>query len=89
MHMSSSNGITKQQENTVTVKNGKGTKTVKLNVNGKTRKTTRTLTEDNIQCIKNHQFIPGLFSECLHDANLRIAESNTRRSSKKKGKAKK
>lgn len=85
MHVSSLNGKTKQQENIVNIKNSKGTKTVKLTENGKTRKTTRTLTEDNIQCIKKHQFIPGLFSDCLRDANLRLAASNTRRSSKKKG----
>ena len=86
MHVSSMNGNTKRQENIVTIKNGKGTKTVKVTQNGKTRKSTRTLTEDNINCIKNHQFIPGLFSDCLHDANLRLATSNTRRATKKKGK---
>jgi hypothetical protein len=89
MHVSSMNGETKQQENIVNIKNGKGTKTVKLTENGKTRKTTKTLTEDNINCIRNHQFIPGLFSDCLRDANLRLAASNTRRRSKKKGTAKK
>ena len=89
MHFSSINGNTRQQENIVNIKNNKGTKTVKLTENGKTRKATRTLTEDNITCIRKHQFIPGLFSDCLADVNLRLSSSNTRRSTKKKGKAKK
>lgn len=87
MHFRAMNGTTKQQENIVNIKNNKGTKTVKVTENGKTRKSTRTLTEDNINCIRKHQFIPGLFSDCLRDANLRLAVSNTRRATKKKGKA--
>ncbi len=89
MHYSSVNGVSRQQENIVNVKNGKGTKTVKIVQNGKTKKATRKLTDDNIQCIQKHQFIPGLFSDCLNDVNLRLGSSNTRRSTKKKGKAKK
>ncbi len=89
VHYSSVNGESRQQENIVNVKNGKGTKTVKITQNGKTKKVSRQLTDDNIQCIRNHQFIPGLFSDCLKDANLRLSSSNTRRSKKKKGKAKK
>ncbi len=89
VHFSSMNGQTRKQENIVNITNGKGTKTVKITQNGKTRKVTRTLTEDNMNCIKNHKFIPGLFSDCLADVNVRLSASNTRRATKKKGKAKK
>lgn len=83
------NGVKREQENIVNIRNGKGTKTVKVRENGKTRKVSRQLTDKNIQCIRRHQFIPGLFSDCLTDVNLRLGSSNTRRSTKKKGKAKK
>lgn len=89
MHFSSMNGVKREQENIVNIRNGKGTKTVKVRENGKTRKVSRQLTDKNIQCIRRHQFIPGLFSDCLTDVNLRLGSSNTRRSTKKKGKAKK
>lgn len=89
VHYSSVNGESRQQENTVNISKGKGTKTVKVTQNGKTRKTSRKLTDNDIECIRRHQFIPGLFSDCLTDVNVRLASSNTRRSSKKKGKAKK
>ncbi len=89
VHFSSMNGQTRKQENIVNISKGKGTKTVKITQNGKTRKATRTLTEDNMRCIENHQFIPGLFSDCLTDVNVRLSKSNTRRSSKKKGATKK
>ena len=89
MHFSSVNGETRKQENIVNITNGKGTKTVRINQNGKTRKVTRKLTDENIECIRKHQFIPGLFNDCLQDVNVRLSASNTRRSSKKKGKTNK
>jgi hypothetical protein len=89
VHYSSVNGESRQQENIVNISKGKGTKTVKITQNGKTRKATRQLTDKDIGCIRNHQFIPGLFADCLNDVNVRLPSSNTRRSSKKKGKGKK
>lgn len=88
---SSVNGKSVQRENSVQIKNGKGTKSVTITENGKTRKSTHKLSPSEVQSICNRQFIPGLFSPCYKEANssksstVRSRKSRTRRTTKKKG----
>ena len=48
----------------VRVENGKGTKTLVVKKNGKTRKTTEKLSKAEIKNIKAHKFMPHLFRKC-------------------------
>lgn len=60
-HTAINNGTKTTKKNTVTVKNGKGTKTVTVKENGRTRKSMKPLTPKEIRSIQKSQFIPGLF----------------------------
>lgn len=89
---SSVNGKTVKRENSVSIQNGKGTKTVTLTEDGKTKTSTHKLTPTEVNAICNRQFIPGLFSPCFKEANsqtrsskARPTKSTTRRTTKKKG----
>jgi hypothetical protein len=57
-------GVTKI--NSVTIKNNKGKKEVKLlNKSGRvTKKKSKSLTKKELYCIKKCRFVPGLFSDC-------------------------
>jgi hypothetical protein len=63
IHTTVKNGTKTTSNNIVKVKNGKGTKTVMLKENGRTRKSIKPLTPKEIRSIKNSQFIPGLFTK--------------------------
>jgi hypothetical protein len=88
------NGVKKSKRNTVNISNGKGTKTVELTENGKTRKSTKKLSNAEIQKIQKNEFIPGLFKEC-HDClntstgGSRSSGTQTRRNTKKKSRSRK
>jgi hypothetical protein len=87
---SSMNGKSVQRENSVHIKNGKGTKSVKITEDGKTKVSTHKLTPTEVKSICNRQFIPGLFAPCYKQANsqtrkARSSKGTTRRTSKKKG----
>ena len=84
VHFTSMNGKTHRVENIVNIKNGKGTKTVVMSNNGQTKKVSKKLTKDNVKCIRNHQFIPGLFQDCMKTINARLQKSTTRRHTKKR-----
>jgi hypothetical protein len=91
------NGRQMTKKNIVNIENGKGVKTVEVTQNGKTRKSTKKLTNAEIQKIQKNQFIPGLFKPCYNCINTRQAlrqasrqtTNQTRRNSKKKGESRK
>ena len=93
VHHIEENGHTKTKKNTVSISNGKGTKTVELSENGKTRKNTKKLSPQEVERIKKNEFIPGLFKPCYDCLNTkggsRLSSKQTRRSSKKKGRSRK
>ena len=61
-----SNLPAKTVRNIVTVKNGKGTKSIEEYVNGKLKKRgTKRLSVNEIRNIKDRKFMPGLFKDCL------------------------
>lgn len=78
------NGTHKVKKNIVSIENGKGSKTVEITENGKTRKNTKKLKSAEIQKILTNQFIPGLFKPCYDCLNSRSSSAQTRRSTKKK-----
>jgi hypothetical protein len=84
IHQIQENGKKKTRKNIVAIKNGKGTKTVEINENGKVRKSTKNLSALEIESIQNSQFIPGLFKPCYDCLNTRSQRNQTRRNTKKK-----
>jgi hypothetical protein len=87
VHQVEENGHIKTKKNIVNISNGKGTKTVEVIENGKTRKNTKKLSKEEVAKIQKNEFIPGLFKPC-YDC-LRSPSTQTRRSSKKKGSSRK
>ena len=84
VHEMEENGVQQLKKNTVNIENGKGTKTVEVTKNGKTRKVTHKLTPSQVKKIQSNQFIPGLFKSCHDCLNTRLPSAQTRRNSKKK-----
>ena len=80
------NGQKTTRQNSVKIRNGKGQKMVVVKENNKTRRSARPLTEKEINCIRQGQFIPGLFRDCQPQRHqrTRTPHSQTRRNSKKK-----
>ena len=64
-HMSKVDGKTQTRKNIVKIRNGKGTKTVVIMRDGKTKKSTHKLKPSEVRKIQKNQFIPGLFKPCL------------------------
>ena len=89
VHSVVENGRQMTKKNIVNIQNGKGTKTVEVTENGKTRKSTKNLTNAEIQKIQRNQFIPGLFKPCYNCINTRQTNNTTRRNSKKKSRSRK
>ncbi len=87
VHSVQENGQQKTKKNIVNIVNGKGTKTVEITENGKTRRNTQKLSKKEQEKIQQNQFIPGLFKPCYNC--LRSPSRQTRRYSKKKGSSRK
>ena len=87
VHEVQENGRQVMKKNSVNIANGKGTKTVEITENGKTRKSTKKLSNAEMEKIQKNQFIPGLFKSCTNC--LRPSSSQTRRVNKKKGSSRK
>lgn len=64
IHSEMKNGKGQTRRNIVSIRNGKGTKTVVvMNAKGKTiKKNTKALKQAEIKKIKKNKFIPGLFT---------------------------
>jgi len=61
----------------VSIENGKGYKSVSKVSNGKRKSTVKKeLTDGQIQMIKNKQFIPGLFNDCIDSKCSNKKKSN-------------
>ena len=76
-------------EKNVSITNGKGTKTVIVRENGKTRKAEKSLNKNELRCIRKHQYVPGLFGDCIKNMNARLLKKNTRKSHNKKTRSRK
>jgi len=65
-HSEFNRGVGKTKINEVNIKGKKGFKSITIkNKSGKTvKKSKRRLTQKEIKCIQNCQFIPGLFKDC-------------------------
>lgn len=73
-HSKVKNGKLKTKTTRVTVKGSKGYKSVEIKErnlrksasSAKTRRSKKALTQKEIKCIKDCQFIPGLFKDCIN-----------------------
>lgn len=86
-HIAVIDGKRSETTEAVSVRNGKGQKTVKKRVNGKLHSKTLPLTSSEIQNIQNRKFMPEFFHEC-HDCVEKSVTQKTRVQKKRKGKGK-
>jgi hypothetical protein len=63
-HIEFVNGVKQERRQIVDVNGSKGTKTVIITRNDKTKKSTKPLSAKEIGCIRKCKFMPGLFNEC-------------------------
>ena len=63
-HIEFVNGVKQERRQIVDVHGNKGTKTVIITRNGKTKKSVKQLSAKEIECIRRCEFVPGLFNEC-------------------------
>jgi hypothetical protein len=68
-HMSVINGKKSETTEAVSVRNGRGSKTVSRRVNGKAMKKTIPLTHKEVQNIKDRKFMPEFFIPCYDCIN--------------------
>jgi hypothetical protein len=92
VHTVFTNGHLKEKRNIVNIENGKGTKTVLIRENGKTRESTHNLSPGEQKKIENGIFVEKLFKPC-HDCLRTGTRSRTKskqrsRTQKKKGSSK-
>ena len=73
VHSTFEKGKGTTRRNVVSIKNGKGTKSVEEYSADGTRKSRKEkqLTAKELECIKKCQFIPGLFKDCIKPLNPR------------------
>jgi len=67
IHSMFKNGKGKTRRNVVSIKNGKGTKSVETYLpNGnQLDRVEKELTQTELNCIEKHKFIPGFFKDCI------------------------
>ena len=86
VHSTYENGEQQMKKNVVNIKNGKGTKTVVVSKDGRTKSSTKKLSSAEIKKIKQNQFIPGLFKPCYDCLNSTRSKPRSRsKTQKKKG----
>lgn len=89
VHSVMENGRQVSKKNIVDIKNNKGTKTVTMKTNGKTRSSTKKLSPSEIHQIQANRFVPGLFKPCYDCLNnkqkTRTKSSSRSKTQKKKG----
>jgi hypothetical protein len=90
VHSLYENGKGKTRRNIVDIQNGKGMKAVEeYTVDGKrTSRKEKELTAEEMRCISKHQFVPGLFKDCIK-ALEPSTSSKKRKSSKTKRRTRK
>jgi hypothetical protein len=82
VHSAFKNGKGETRRNTVNIKNGQGTKSVETYRSDGTVKSRaeKPLTKDELDCIRNNKFVPGLFKDCIKPMRtMRKKRSTTRR----------
>lgn len=81
VHSAFHNGEGQTKVNVVNIRNGKGTKSVTMrNKRGTVvGKSTKPLTQKEIDCIRNCQFIPGLFRDCQSCIDMENVQSVRKR----------
>ena len=86
VHSSFHNGEGQTKVHTVNIRNGKGTKSVTIrNMRGRVLgQSTKNLTQKEIDCIRNCQFIPGLFRDCQSCIKMENVQSVKTRKSKRR-----
>ena len=63
-HIEFVNGVKQERRQIVDVNGTKGTKTVIITRNGKTKKSVKQLSAKEIACIRRCEFVPELFKDC-------------------------
>lgn len=63
-HSEYKNGKNRTKTQRVVIQGKSGYKMVSIRTNGKTRKSKKPLTVQQIKCIRKCQYIPGLFKDC-------------------------
>jgi len=86
VHSLYTSGKGKTRRNIVDIQNGKGMKAVEeYTVDGKrTSRKEKTLTPEEMRCISKHQFVPGLFKDCIKALEPSASSSKKRKSAKTK-----
>ncbi len=87
-HIAVINGKRSETTEAVSVRNGKGQKTVKKRVNGQVHSKTLSLTPSEIHNIQHRKFMPEFFHECHDCVEKSLAAQKTRVQKKGKGKGK-
>lgn len=77
------NGKRKTSTEAVSIKNGKGMKSVVKSVNGKITRAKRKLTRNEVKNIMNKKFMPNLFTPCHKDCTKKLNLRSTRKAAKK------
>jgi hypothetical protein len=86
-HISAVNGKRTSTTEAVSIRNGKGMKTVVKTTNGKTRRAKHSLREDEIRNVMNRKFMPSLFVPCHNDcASPTSLVRKTKKATKKRSK---
>jgi hypothetical protein len=63
-HIEFVNGVRQERHQIVDINGTKGTKTVIITRNDKTKKSLKQLSAKEIACIRRCEFVPGLFKDC-------------------------
>ncbi len=71
--MSVINGKRTETTEAVQIKNGKGVKEVVKRVNGKTRRSKKDLSSEEIQNVMDRKFMPGFFVPCHEGCDEALA----------------
>lgn len=78
-HTSVINGKNKTTTEAVSIRNGKGMKTVIKRVGGKTKKSKKALDTQEIKNIMNRKFMPNLFVPCHEDCDMRKTKGKSKK----------
>lgn len=78
-HMSVINGKRRMTTEAVSIRNGKGMKTVVKRVGNKKTKSNKQLSSDEIQNIMDRKFMPEFFVGCHEDCDRKLLTNKTRK----------
>jgi len=87
-HFNQRNGHVEEVTEAVSVRNGKGTKSVRIRTNNKVKTAKRKLNAEELKNIKSKTFMPNLFQACHGDCNKAAAQTASLTRNKKTQKKK-